>query len=80
MTSQLTKPQILAISVYVGRGPLTHEKLPFGKHERAFLYQGAPDYSIIIPTEVSGEKIERLPNIRDERGQMLLIGRNLRAG
>ena len=77
MATKLTEPQILAISVYVGQGPLTHEKLPFGKHDRAFLYQGAPDYSIIIPTEVSGEKIERLPNIRDEIGRMLLIGRDL---
>lgn len=61
----------------MGRGPLAHDKLPFGKHERAFLYQGAPDYSSIIPMEVSGEKIERLPNIRDDRGQMLLIGMNI---
>lgn len=49
--------------------------MPFGKHERAFLYQGAPDYPQIISEEVSGEKIERLPNIRDDRGKPLLIGK-----
>lgn len=48
--------------------------MPFGKHQRAFLYQGRPDFASIIPQEVSGENIERLPNIRDERGQTLLIG------
>lgn len=49
-------------------------KLPFGKHERAFLHQGIPDYQNIMSMEVSGDQIERLPNIRDEHGRMLVLG------
>ena len=59
-------------------GLLVGDRVPFGKHERAFLYQGTPDHTRIIREEVSGEKIERLPNIRDDGGQALLIGMKLR--
>lgn len=50
-------------------------KLPFGKHERAFLYQGIPDYQNIVSSEASGDQIKRLLNIRDEHGRMLVIGK-----
>jgi hypothetical protein len=58
----------------VENGQLSREKLQFGKHERAFLYKGIPDYKNTISLEASGEKIERLPNIHDERGQTLVMG------
>jgi len=64
---------ILTISIYVGTGSVAQDRLPFGKHKRAFLYRGVPDYSNIISLEASGEQIERLPNIRDERGRMLVM-------
>ncbi|KAJ5642331.1 hypothetical protein N7490_006331 [Penicillium lividum] len=65
---------ILEISVFVENGSLVKEKLPFGKHGRAFLFEGTPDYPQIIADEVSGKRIERLPNIQDDRGEALLIG------
>ncbi|KAJ6102608.1 hypothetical protein N7486_005035 [Penicillium sp. IBT 16267x] len=64
---------ILEISVFLENGSLVKEKLPFGKHGRAFLFEGTPDYSQIIADEVSGKRIERLPNIQDDRGKALLI-------
>lgn len=51
------------------------DKIPFGEHKRAFLYQGVPDYENIVSLEASGDKIERLPMIRDEHGQMLVMGK-----
>ncbi|GAA87893.1 cell surface metalloreductase [Aspergillus luchuensis IFO 4308] len=63
---------ILNISIYVKNG-LAHSKIPFGKHERVCLYQGAPDYRSIISLEASGDQIERLPNIRDEQGRTLVM-------
>ncbi|EAA64355.1 hypothetical protein AN9023.2 [Aspergillus nidulans FGSC A4] len=64
---------ILSISIYVEQGPPVREKLLFGKHERATLYQGAPDYATVVSTELSREKIEKLSPIRDNQGQVLLI-------
>lgn len=48
-----------------------------GKHKRAFLYQGTPDYTRIVQDEVSGENIKRLPDIRDDVGQVLLLSMTL---
>lgn len=56
---------------------LVQSRLPFGKHERAFLYQGTPDYRNIISSEASGDLIERLPNIRDKRGETLVMGKRI---
>lgn len=53
------------------------DKIPFGKHKRAFLYQGVLDYKNIISLEASGDKIKRLPIIQDEHGQMLVMGKTL---
>ncbi|KAJ5640357.1 uncharacterized protein N7484_008219 [Penicillium longicatenatum] len=64
---------ILEISVFLENESLVKEKLPFGKHGRAFLFEGTPDYPKIIADEVSGERIERLPNIQDDRGKALLL-------
>lgn len=69
--------QILSISIYTEKGQLAQNKLPFGKHKRAFLYQSVPDYRNIISLEVSGDLIERLPNIRDKRGETLVMGKAL---
>ncbi|KAL4801665.1 hypothetical protein BDV18DRAFT_148500 [Aspergillus unguis] len=63
---------ILNISIYVEHG-LMQDKLPFGKHQRACLYQGRPHFESLISEEASGKLIERLPNIRDEQGQLLVM-------
>ncbi|KAJ5600705.1 hypothetical protein N7450_001772 [Penicillium hetheringtonii] len=64
---------MLSISIYVGEDTSTHEEKLFGTHERAFFYQGQPDYSSIISTELSGQTIEKSSSIRDDQGQMLLM-------
>lgn len=64
---------ILNLSIYMEKDQLVQSRLPFGKHERAFLYQGTPDYRNIISSEASGDLIERLPNIRDKRGETLVM-------
>ncbi|KAK9607398.1 hypothetical protein V6Z93_000945 [Aspergillus fumigatus] len=63
---------ILNISIYVGDG-LEQNKLPFGQHERVCLYRSVPDYDNIISLEASGDQVERLPNIREERGRTLVM-------
>ncbi|KAJ6112290.1 hypothetical protein N7523_002112 [Penicillium sp. IBT 18751x] len=66
--------QILSISIYVEHG-LANSRTPVGKHARICYYQGVPDYRKIISTEASGGKIERLPNIPDEPGRTLVMGK-----
>ncbi|KAJ5737271.1 uncharacterized protein N7483_002503 [Penicillium malachiteum] len=61
------------ISIYVGEGAKLRD-IPFGRHERAFLYQGVPDYSSIISGEVSGENIDKTSRIRDTQGKLLIMG------
>jgi hypothetical protein len=61
---------------------VTNEKLrqhqtPFGEYKRATLYEGCPIYRDLIAQEASGEQIERLPNIEDKRGKMLVMGKEL---
>ncbi|EAL91125.1 ferric reductase family protein [Aspergillus fumigatus Af293] len=63
---------ILNISIYVGNG-LEQNKLPFGQHKRVCLYRSIPDYDSIISLEASGDQVERLPNIREERGRTLVM-------
>lgn len=57
----------------MGKGSSTREEQLFGKHERAFLYQGTPDYPNVVFTELSGENIDKSSPIRDDQGQMLLM-------
>lgn len=52
---------------------LEQNKLPFGQHERVCLYRSVPDYDNIISLEASGDQVERLPNIREERGRTLVM-------
>ncbi|KAL2812036.1 hypothetical protein BDW59DRAFT_167896 [Aspergillus cavernicola] len=63
---------ILHISIYIRNG-LGQNKFPLGQHERVYLYQGVPDFEDIISLEASGDKIERLPNVRDKQGQTLVM-------
>lgn len=51
------------------------DELRFGKNKRVFLYQGTPNYRNTISLEASGALIERLPNICDKRGEMLVMGK-----
>lgn len=53
---------------------LDNEK-PFGKHHRATVYGGTPDYEHIISAEVSGGYIARLPNTHEEKGKLLVMGK-----
>lgn len=55
---------------------LAHNTTLFGKNERVYLYQGVPDFRGIISLEASGDQIERLPNIRDEQGRTLVMGKD----
>jgi len=48
--------------------------MPFGDHERAYVYKGDADYREIIQAEVSGDYIERLPNTQEERWESLVLG------
>ena len=73
--AKLIMGQILNISIYMDKGQLAQSRLPFGEHKRAFLYQGTPDYRHIISLEASGDLVERLPNIRDEPGKTLVMGK-----
>lgn len=57
------------------KAQLAQSRLPFGEHKRAFLYQGTPGYRDIISQEASGALMERLPNIRDEPGETLVMGK-----
>ena len=62
------------MSFYVeSRVELDNEK-PFGKHHRATVYGGTPDYEQIISAEVSGDYIARLPNTHEEKGKLLVMG------
>jgi hypothetical protein len=61
----------------VERG-LKRDQQQLGKHKRACLYQGVPHYESLIALESSGELIERLPNIRDEQGQLQVLGKSAR--
>jgi hypothetical protein len=49
--------------------------MPLGKHKRVYIYHGVPDYRSIISLEASGDKVERLPNIWDEQGRTLVMGK-----
>jgi len=49
-------------------------KRSFGKHNRAFLYKGKPNYDQIISAEASGDYIERVSNTQEEIGDMLVLG------
>lgn len=60
----------------MGNG-LKQNKLPFGQHEQVYLYRSMPDYDSIISLKASGDQIKRLPNIRDEHGRTLVMGKVL---
>lgn len=63
------------MSFYVeSRMELDNEK-PFGKHHRATVYGGTPDYEQIISAEVSGDYIARLPNTHEEKGKLLVMSK-----
>lgn len=51
--------------------------MPFGGHERAFVYGGSADLQDILQTEVSGERIKRLTDVQEERGDVLVMGKDL---
>ncbi|KAL4891357.1 hypothetical protein BDV59DRAFT_194324 [Aspergillus ambiguus] len=63
---------ILNISMYVRRS-LEQKEKPFGRHKRACLYRGVPDYQHLIALEASGEQIERLSNVQDDQGGLLVM-------
>ncbi|CAG7978344.1 unnamed protein product [Penicillium olsonii] len=64
---------ILIISIYIEGLLQDHNSLLFGRHDRAFLYQGLPDYRSIIDFEASGEAISKFSTVRDEHGKTLMM-------
>ncbi|EDN08845.1 predicted protein [Histoplasma mississippiense (nom. inval.)] len=73
----LDEGYILTISIYVESGQITGDRMPFGGHERAFVYGGSADLQDILQTEVSGERIKRLTDVQEERGDVLVMGKDL---
>ncbi|CRG91090.1 hypothetical protein PISL3812_08138 [Talaromyces islandicus] len=67
------KSYLLTISIYVKSGGIIGDKLTFGSHKRAVVYKGSADYEQILPAELSGELIQRLPGAQEERGEMLVM-------
>ncbi|OJD23047.1 hypothetical protein ACJ73_05605 [Blastomyces percursus] len=72
----LDEGYILTISIYVEFGQITGDRMPFGGHERAFVYRGLADLQDILQTEVSGERIKRLTDVQEERGDVLVMGKD----
>ncbi|PGG98896.1 hypothetical protein GX51_06543 [Blastomyces parvus] len=66
---------ILEMSFYMESSTKVEDEKPFGKHKRAMLYHNQPNYGEIISSEVSGDYIPRLPNIHEERGRLLVMGK-----
>ncbi|QKX63192.1 uncharacterized protein TRUGW13939_10361 [Talaromyces rugulosus] len=69
----LKKSYLLTISIHVKSGGIIGDKLTFGNHKRAVVYKGSADYEQILPAELSGEFIQRLPGAQEERGEMLVM-------
>ncbi|KAL5335649.1 hypothetical protein BJX70DRAFT_390564 [Aspergillus crustosus] len=64
---------ILEMSFYlVSQKKAVNEKL-FGKHHRAVIYNGSPEYEAIMLAEVSGDYIPRVSNTQEERGKVLVM-------
>ncbi|KAL1983541.1 hypothetical protein VTN96DRAFT_10280 [Rasamsonia emersonii] len=61
---------ILEVSLYVESGMTVEDEKPFGKHDRAFVYKGVPDYQEVISAEVSGDYISELLAIEDINGRI----------
>lgn len=53
---------------------LDNEK-PFGKHHRATVYSGSPNYEDIVSANVSGDYITSLPNTHEKKGKLLVMSR-----
>ncbi|PGG99692.1 hypothetical protein AJ80_09306 [Polytolypa hystricis UAMH7299] len=64
---------ILAISIYLESGDMPTDRMPFGKHERAVICRGLADIPKIVQTEIDGGYIERLPDVQEERGEVLVM-------
>ncbi|KUL81620.1 hypothetical protein ZTR_10598 [Talaromyces verruculosus] len=69
----LKKRYILTISIYVKSGQIIGDVMKFGNHDRAVVYNGRAGYGRILRAEISGELIERLPNAKEEKGELLVM-------
>ena len=54
------------------------DELSFGNHKRAVVYKGAANLREIVQAEMSGQYIERIPNVQEERGDTLVMGKGSR--
>jgi hypothetical protein len=72
-----TLSKILKMSFYVTAGRVENKR-PFGKHGRATLFKGYPNYRDIISAEASGDYIARVSNSQEEQGKLLVMGKHLR--
>lgn len=64
--------QILCISIYIELGNI--DRTPFGK--RATVYKGRADLKEILQTEAAGKHIKRVHETQEEKGKMLVMGKN----
>ena len=63
------------MSFYVDHRMEMDNGKPFGKHHRATVYGGTPNYEQIVSAEVSGDYIARLPSTHEEKGKLLVMGK-----
>lgn len=57
-------------------GEIPADRVPFGGHKRAIICKGSADIQSILQAEIAGECIERLPDVQEERGEVLVMGKN----
>ena len=69
--------QILEMSFFVASNQMIEHGRPFGQHRRATLFNGKPRYEEIVSEEASGRNIKRLPNIHEDRGKVLVMGKSI---
>ncbi|KAI1919977.1 hypothetical protein LOZ65_004256 [Ophidiomyces ophidiicola] len=64
---------ILSISVYLESGDMAADETLFGAHKRAMVHYGPVDIQGVLEAEIAGEHIRQLPNVQEERGELLVM-------
>lgn len=52
------------------------ERMLLGNHKRAVIYKGPADIQKILQAEIAGEYIERLSEVQEEHGEILVMGKS----
>ena len=74
--NQANHSQILTISIYLKSAKIVGNKMPFGDHKHAIVYNGPANFEKILQAEVSGKYIRQLSNIQEECGDLLVMSKN----